>query len=67
MSDNELCENAEADLKEEEDEDEEDEDEKRGAVGGARLRKYVCAESGLKPSARLRLYDNQNWRMEVTW
>ena len=62
MSDDELCEAAEADLED----DEEDEDDDRGAVGGARARTYTCADSGLKPSARLRLYDNREWRLEVS-
>lgn len=52
------------------DEDDEDEDDKKGAVGGARSgkgrkRAYRCAESSLKPSARMGLYDNQEWRIEV--
>ena len=69
MSDDELCDNDEEEEEEEEDE-EEDEEEVGGAVGGARLKgtrnTYVCPDSSLKPLARLRLYDNQEWRIEVS-
>lgn len=60
LSDDELCEAEEA--------DDDDDDDEAGAVGGAvgRRRRYTCAETGLKPSARLRLYENQEWRMEVS-
>ena len=53
---------------EEDEEEEADEDGKEGAVGGTRSKsskKYICPDSSLKPSARMRLYDNQSWRMEV--
>lgn len=62
LSDDELCEAAEVDI-----EDDDDDDNDKGAVGGARARAYTCAESGLKPSARMRLYDNQEWRLEVSY
>lgn len=57
-------------LSDDDNDEEEEEDETKGAVGGARAKKgrkkkYRCAESSLKPSARLALYDNQEWRMEV--
>ena len=66
---------AEAEISDAEDEDEEDEEEEEEARGGAKgkggarrknTRKYECPESGLKPSSRLILYDNQVWRMEVS-
>lgn len=64
LSDDELCE-------EEEEEEDEDEEEVGGAVvGGARLKgarnTYVCPDSSLKPAARLQLYDNREWRIEVS-
>lgn len=64
MSDEELCENIEDEIS-----DEEDDDSEGMARGGARpkdvAKVYVCADSSLKPSARLQLYDNQQWRIEV--
>jgi hypothetical protein len=58
LSDEEVCEDAE--------DNSDNEDDEAGAVGGARPKaKYVCADSSLKPSARLQLYNNQVWRMEV--
>ena len=56
LSDDELCEAAE---------DDDEEEDSKGAVGGTRVRAYTCAESALRLSARLSLYDNQEWRMEV--
>ena len=69
LSDEEILENAEEEVS---DDDEEEEESTDGAAGGAGVRgkktkkkEYVCPDSSLKPSARLRLYDNQQWRIEV--
>ena len=63
MTDEELC--ADVDLS-----DDEDDVDHKGAVGGARDQKrtsYECPDSKLSPSARVRLYFNNSWRMEVRW
>ena len=48
--------------------DEEEEEEGEDAVSGHRNKhstNYECLDSSLSPAARLRLYGNQVWRMEV--
>lgn len=60
ITDEELCEDV--------DMSDDDEEEHKGAVGGARGKKlatYECPDSSLSPSARIQLYFNQSWRMEV--
>lgn len=58
VTDEELCEDV--DLSDDE------EEEQKGAVAGAKDKKeYDCPDSRLSPSARIRLYSNQSWRMEV--
>ena len=60
LTDEELC--ADMDLSDD------DEDGQKGAVGGAggkRQSEFECPDSSLSPSARIRLYFNQSWRMEV--
>jgi len=61
LSDDEVWEIVEDEVSEEEEEEEEE-----GATAlPSHRRKVVSPDSSLKPSARLRLYDNPEWRMEV--